>query len=224
MWFWLAPIAKLAYIKTMKFYGLLFILLSTSVFAEVYRWIDENGNTVYSDQPVDNAEQIVLPEASTYSPVVEPLEVSDDSDETAENVGSEDDEMPAAPNYQLQIASPQDDEAIRANDGNLTVNIQIRPPLSQQRGDVIQLRMDGRPYGQPSSGLSFNLTNMDRGTHTLSAVVMNASGEELSQSPTIKFHLQRNSILLNPRTQNNSQSVITGQGQTLPTNPANTSQ
>ncbi len=224
MWFWLAPIVKLAYIETMKFYGLLLILVSSSVFAEIYRWIDENGNTVYSDQPVDDAEQIDLPEASIYSPVVVPLEVSDDSSETAEDVGSEDDEMPAAPNYQLQIASPQDDEAIRANDGNMTVNIQIRPPLSQKRGDMIQLRMDGRPYGQPSSGLSFNLTNMDRGTHTLSAVVMNASGEALSQSATIKFHLQRNSILLNPRTQNNSQGIITGQGQTLPTNPANTSQ
>ncbi|MEX1201003.1 MAG: DUF4124 domain-containing protein [Methylophaga sp.] len=221
MWFWLAPIAKLAYIEIMKFYGLLLILLSSSVFAEVYRWIDENGNTVYSDQPVDNAEQIVLPEASTYSPVVVPLEVSDDSGETAEDVGSEDDEMPAAPNYQLQIASPQDDEAIRVNDGNLTVNIQIRPPLSQKRGDMIQLRMDGRPYGEPHTGLSFNLANVDRGTHTLSAVVMNASGEELSQSATIKFHLQRNTILLNPRTQNNPQGGLTGQRQILPARPAN---
>lgn len=210
MWFWLAPIAKLAYIETMKFYGLLLILLSSTVFAEVYRWTDENGNTVYSDQPEDNnAEQIVLPEASTYSPIVVPLEVSNENDKTAENAGSKNDEMPSAPNYQLQIASPQDDEAIRANDGNLTVNIQIRPPLSQKRGDMIQLRMDGRPYGEPITGLSFNLANVDRGTHTLSAVVMNASGEELSQSATIKFHLQRNTILLNPRTQNNPQGFIT---------------
>ena len=224
MWLWLAPMAKLAYIETMKFYGLLLILVSGTVFAEVYRWIDENGNTVYSDQPVGNAEQIVLPEASTYSPVVVPLATSDDSDEMAEEVGSEDDEMPPAPSYQLQIASPQDDEAIRVNNGNLTVNIQIRPPLSQKRGDMIQLRMNGLPYGEPRNGLSFNLANVDRGTHTLSAVVMNASGEQLAQSPSIKFHLQRNTILLNPRTQNNSQGLITGQGRALPTNPATTSQ
>ncbi len=205
----------------MKFYGLLLILLSGTGFAEVYRWIDENGNTVYSDQPVGNAEQIVLPEPSTYSPVVVPLAASE---EMTEDVSSEDDEMPAAPSYQLQIASPQDDEAIRVNNGNLTVNIQIRPPLSQKRGDMIQLRMDGQPYGEPRSSLSFNLANVDRGTHTLSAVVMNASGEQLAQSPSIKFHLQRNTILLNPRTQNNPQGIIPGQGQTLPTNPAITSQ
>lgn len=86
---------------------------------------------------------------------------------------------------------------------------------------MIQLRMDGRPYGQPSSGLSFNLANVDRGTHTLAAVVMNANGEELAQSATIKFHLQRNSILLNPRTRNNPQGVAPGQVQTLPARPAN---
>lgn len=220
MWFWLAPTYKLAYIKAMKYYLLMLTLLTSSAFAEVYRSVDENGNTVFSDQPTADAEQIQLPEVTTYSPVIVPVE---DSSENADGEGenSEDEDIPAAPNYQLQIASPQDDEAIRANDGNLTVNVQIRPALSQKRGDMIQLRMDGRPYGQPSAGLSFNLPNLDRGTHTLSAVVMNANGEELAQSASIKFHLQRNSILLNPRTRNNPQGGFTGQRQILPARPAN---
>lgn len=201
----------------MKYWTLLLVLLSLPALAGgVYRWVDENGNTVYSDQPADNAEQIELPEASVYSPVIVPVEDTAESD-AEEATASDEEEIPPAPGYQLQIASPQNDEAIRANDGNLTVNIQIRPALSQARGDKIQLRMDGRPYGQPSAGLSFNLPNLDRGTHTLSAVVMNANGEELAQSPTIKFHLQRNSILLNPRTQ----GALPGQGQILPARPAN---
>ncbi|MDT8310487.1 MAG: DUF4124 domain-containing protein [Methylophaga sp.] len=222
MGFWLAPALKLAYIKAMKYLTLLLILVSGTVSSEVYRWLDENGNTVYSDQPVENAEQIVLPEASIYSPVImPPLEETADDAEKAEDAAAEDDALAPAPNYQLQIASPQDDETLRVNNGNLTVNIQIRPALSQKRGDMIQLRMDGRPYGQPSAGLSFNLANVDRGTHTLSAVVMNARGEELAQSVTIKFHLQRNSILLNPRTRNNPPGVLPGQRQILPTRPAN---
>lgn len=222
MCFWLAPRCKLAYIEAMKYWTLVLILLSSAAFAEVYRWVDENGNTVYSDQPVDNAEQINLPEASTYSPVIVPIEEPADNDETSDEGVAESEDMPPAPDYQLQIASPQDDEALRVNDGNMTVNIQIRPALSQKRGDMIQLRMDGRPYGEPKAGLSFNLANVDRGTHTLSAVVMNANGEELAQSATIKFHLQRNSILLNPRTRDNPQGVLPGQGQVLPARPANT--
>ena len=219
MKYWLAPTAWLAYIKIMKYLCFLLMFFMLPVTAEVYRWVDENGNTVFSDQPSANAKQIELPEPSTYSPVVIPAETQADSEQTDADA---EEEMPAAPNYQLQIASPQDDEALRVNDGNLTVNIQIRPALSQQRGDMIQLRMDGRPYGQPRAGLSFNLANVDRGTHTLSAVVMNANGEELAQSATIKFHLQRNSILLNPRTRDNPQGALPGQGQILPARPANT--
>ncbi len=218
MWFWLAKGQKLAYIDTMKYWFLLLILTSATAFAEIYRWVDENGNTVYSDQPVDNAVQIDLPEPSVYTPVIEPQEVLSDPDDTIEETSAEN-EMPPAPDYQLQIVSPQDDEALRANDGDLTVNIQIQPALNQERGDMIQMRMDGRPYGEPKTGLSFNLTNVDRGTHTLSAVVMNANGEEIAQSPTIKFHLQRNSILLNPNTGNN-QGALPG-AQAFPTPPAN---
>ena len=144
-------------------------------------------------------EQIELPEPSSYSPVVVPIEDTTDKIEDS----NDDEAMLSPPDYQLQIVSPEDDKTIRANDGNLTVNIQIRPALSQKRGDMIQLRMDDRPYGLPNAGLSFNLANIDRGTHTLSAVVMNAKGEELAQSAVIKFHLQRNSVLLNPRTRIN---------------------
>lgn len=203
----------------MKYWSLLLIVLSGVAFAEVYRSVDESGITVFSDQPAGNAERIELPEASVYSPVIVPV------DELTENEAgeqaTEDDDMPPVPDYQLQIASPQDDESIRANDGNLTVNLQIRPVLNQKRGDMIQLRLDGRPYGEPRAGLSFNLPNLDRGTHTLSAVVMSANGEELAQSPTIKFHLQRNSILLNPRTRNNPQGGLLAPGQIQPARPAN---
>lgn len=221
MWLLLAPHSKLAYIYIMRWWLIFVFALSVPAIAEVYRSVDENGNTVFSDQPFGNAERIDLPEASTYSPVVVPVEESADDAEAAENTSSEDDNKLPAPDYQLQIASPQDDEAIRVNDGNLTVNIQIRPALSQKRGDLIQLRMDGRPYGEPRAGLSFNLPNLDRGTHTLSAVVMNANGEELAQSATIKFHLQRNSILLNPRTRNNPQGIAPGQPQIQSAPPAN---
>lgn len=203
----------------MKYWILLLILASGTAFAEVYRWIDENGNTVYSDQPVDNAVEIELPEVSTYTPVVVPDEELTEPADTIDD-GSTENEVPPAPDYQLQIASPQDDEAVRANAGDLTVNLQIRPALSQKRGDMIQLRMDGRPYGEPHSGLSFNLTNVDRGTHTLAAVVMNANGEVIAESPSIKFHLLRNTILLNPNDGNNP-GRLPGQGQILPPRPAN---
>ncbi|MCX4190100.1 DUF4124 domain-containing protein [Methylophaga sp. OBS3] len=189
----------LAYINFMKYWPLILLFTAITATAGVYRSVDENGNVVFTDQPAENAEKIVLPQASVYTPVDVPEEItSNEFDDQSEQLDGED--MPPAPSYALQIVSPQDDQAIRVNDGNLTVNIQIQPALNQQRGDLIQLQMDGLPYGDPRPSLSFGLPNVDRGTHTLSAVVMNINGEVLANSPEIKFHLQRNSILLNPRT------------------------
>ncbi|AFJ01756.1 hypothetical protein Q7C_584 [Methylophaga frappieri] len=190
----------LAYIVGMKkIIALLLCFLPVVITAEVYRWVDENGNTVFSDQPVENAEPVDLPEASTYSPVDLP-DIDPDSDETDSDLTEE--EATAVPDYEIGVVSPQDDETMRINNGNLTVNIEIRPALSSDRQDKIQLNLDGRPHGEPLPQLSFSLENLDRGTHTLSASVINQNGEVIAESPQIKFHLQRNSILLNPNTRN----------------------
>ena len=66
--------------------------LGTAVAAEdIYRWVDDNGNQVYSDQPgenAENAEKVELQQPMTYSPVQIP-EVTDsasaEEQETADN-------------------------------------------------------------------------------------------------------------------------------------------
>jgi hypothetical protein len=163
--------------------------------ADVYRSYDESGNVVFSDQPSANAEKINVEAAYTYTPVEVPLLEAIAEEDV---LNEEEETMPAAPDYQVTIISPQDDEAIRANDGFVTINVQVRPPLSSRRGDQIQLQRDGLPYGPPQSQLSFVLPNMDRGTHNFAAVILNASGDELAASPVRKFHVLRTSIITNP--------------------------
>ena len=178
----------------MKLILVMLLGLGTAVAAEdIYRWVDDNGNQVYSDQPgenAENAEKVELQQPMTYSPVQIP-EVTDsasaEEQETADNTE-------AAPNYKVSIVAPEDDAGIRVNNGNVTVNLQVVPTLNPERGDLIQLFLDGLPSGMPMPQLSFILENLDRGTHTVSANVLNASGEILAQSETITFHLQRTSL------------------------------
>ena len=173
----------------MKLILVMLLGLGTAVAAEdIYRWVDDNGNQVYSDQPgenAENAEKVELQQPMTYSPVQIP-EVTDsasaEEQETADNTE-------AAPNYKVSIVAPEDDAGIRVNNGNVTVNLQVVPALNPERGDLIQLFLDGLPSGMPMPQLSFILENLDRGTHTVSANVLNASGEILAQSETITFHL-----------------------------------
>jgi len=100
------------------------------------------------------------------------------------------------------------------------VNLQLQPAFVPERGDKIQLYLDGLPAGVPMPQLSFMLENLDRGTHKLSAVVLNASGEVIAQSETTTFHLQRTSLLQPGRQQNN---LPGGGAPTIPGIPTNPS-
>jgi len=191
--------------------------LGTAVAADIYRWVDDNGNEVYSDEPVENAEKIELQESMTYSPVQIPV-VTDSATTSVEQEIS--DESEVNPNYKLTIVAPEDDAGIRINNGNVTVNLQVQPALVPERGDLIQLYLDGLPAGTPMPQLSFMLENLDRGTHKLSAVVLNASGEVIAQSETTSFHLQRTSLLQPGRQQNNQPGAGAPSIPAIPTNPS----
>ncbi|MDO8828147.1 DUF4124 domain-containing protein [Methylophaga sp.] len=197
----------------MKFIIFMLVGLGTAVAGDIYRWIDENGNEVYSDQPTENAEKIELRHSMIYTPVEIPGSNESITEASQEDTGQSE----PVPNYQLSIVSPEDDAGIRVNNGNVLVNLQLLPALVPERGDKIQLYLDGLPAGIPMPQLSFLLENLDRGTHQLSAVVLNASGEVLAQSTTTTFHLQRSSLLQPGREQNNQPAPG---APTIPANPS----
>lgn len=158
--------------------------------AQIYSWTDERGNKVFSDQPREGAQEVdVRPpnRLSTPAPVAQPASTRS---QTPQNSG---------PAYQaLSITSPAHDEAVRNNEGQLTINASIDPPLG--RGHLLRLEMDGQRVGVPVPGnlqstASFQLNNIDRGSHQFSVVVVSAQGDEVQRSAPVTVHLQRTSAL-----------------------------
>lgn len=180
----------LPYIPSMNTILLMVLGLGLANASDIYHWVDQNGNPVFSDQPTEDAKKIGLQQPMTYAPIPVP-------ELTGQSMGEEqqtEEVADAAPEYQLSIVSPENDAEIRANNGEVVVNLQIQPALIAERGDLIQLYLDDLPAGMPQSQLSFMLENIDRGTHKLAAFVLNASGEVIAQSEPVSFHLLRSSI------------------------------
>jgi hypothetical protein len=180
----------------MKISLLLLCMLVFPAQAEIYRWVDDNGNVIFSDEPPHpQAETIELPASTTYTPAVEPM--LDDA------VGEKPDSEPDAdeamvPDYQLRIISPANDESVWVNNGNVTVSMIVEPALDEVRGDKILLQLDGEAVGAPQALTSFQLNNLSRGTYSLSAAVVDNNGEVLSGSEPVVFHLHRASVRNNP--------------------------
>lgn len=183
-------------LQIMRHTWLILFLFILPAQAEIYRWVDENGNVVFSDESHPSAETIDLPDSTTYTPPEEEsepdiLKLSPDEDDIAESGD-------AVPAYQLRIIAPAHDESIWVNNGNVTVSLLVEPQLDAERGDRIRLELDGTPVGDPQSGTSFQLNNISRGSHNVTAYVVDEAGGTLTSSDTITFHLHRASIQNNP--------------------------
>lgn len=168
---------------------LLSAILSTASLAGVYRWVDNNGNVIYGDNPPKNtpATPVELPALT----VADPLPAQ--SPPTAKS------ETPALPEEEkttyseFKITSPTAEEGLRANDGTITVTLGIKPEL--KLGDGVVLYLDGK---QVASGkqLNFELKELDRGEHTVFAVLNDARGNIIQNTETVKFNVLRTSVLL----------------------------
>ncbi|RME35379.1 MAG: DUF4124 domain-containing protein [Gammaproteobacteria bacterium] len=148
--------------------------------AEVYRWVDEQGNVIYSDTPHPGAEVIENLDPQT----IESLRLkSPKKKRPVEKL---------APEYELlRIASPANDSAVRANNGNITVEVEVRPPLMVELGHRLTLYLDGKPVIEGENKTTLELQNLPRGSHTLQVAITDRKGNVFKKSELIVFHLLR---------------------------------
>ena len=169
--------------KTRKGFGFLSLMLFAGMpaHAEIYKWIDSSGGVHYSDIPHQGAELMVIPGIQSFTPP--PAETKPDESQT---VGSAE----AAKVYKsLAIVQPANQATIRNNQGYVLINVAIEPAL--QDGDLLQIIFDGNPFGKPQANLSFALSNINRGTHTLAVQVLDKHGNVILKSKPIKFFMHR---------------------------------
>jgi hypothetical protein len=150
--------------------------------AQIYKYTDSNGNTVFTNQPPEGkaAESIQLQPTNTV--------------ERQETSTAEPPRQPAAkqPVYRrLALINLPSEEALRANNGTFTVDVDIEPRL--RPGHTLRLLLDDRPHGEPSTVPRLQVTNADRGDHSLAVEVLNGDRHILQSEPRT-FTVQRISL------------------------------
>jgi hypothetical protein len=163
--------------KMSKFCLAILLFITHPLFAQIYKWIDSNQSTHYSDKPHSGAKIVKLPPIQLYSP----------SGAAAQDKNNNSHLNPAY--TLLEIIQPVDGETIRSNDGDLPVLLQLQPMIA--KGHKIELIFDGKVVGNPQKQLVFNLSAIERGTHTLSAQLVNNTKEIVIKSKTIVIYVHR---------------------------------
>lgn len=160
------------------------ISVSGLVGADVYKWVDEQGNYVFSDQPRPGAEKVDLPEPMTYTPA--PVKSKPAGTGKVES---------GVRYTRLEVAEPQPDATVRDNEGRVPVSVSLEPTLDTAAGHRIAITIDGVAQENRSDSPNFSLVNLERGTHTLQVSVVDGNGTTLIESEPVTFHLHRHSAL-----------------------------
>jgi hypothetical protein len=166
-------------------------LLAAPAFASqaVWKWVDERGVTHYADRPVPGAQRVEIATGSRADPV-QPSSYSSASSPAP---------SPAAPSgYQdFEIAQPANQDTVVNTGGAVDVQIRLEPPLAP--GHSIVLYMDGRLVEDfPSNATQHTLQEVPRGEHALIAVIQDATGKRLEETPPVKFFVRQTSIAQPP--------------------------
>jgi len=171
--------------------GLLLTLLFLFVMpaTAAYKWIAPDGSVTFSDHPPHpDAEKVPLSDTQTFipAPIAPP--------KPSVKPNAEIEEIEETTSYSsVTITQPAHDESIRDNTGNITVTVAIDPKLRIKRGHKVTIELDGAVVATTTSGQA-TLSNVDRGSHTLRATIVDRDGKALSSSSANTFHLHRASI------------------------------
>lgn len=159
----------------------LLCVLAMPAVAQIYKYTDERGNTVFTNQPPEGqkTETIVLPPTNTTEAVKPSASTTTPGTPQATE---------AAPYQTLEIVNMPTEEALRANNGTFTVEVRVRPSLRPQH--MLRLLLDGKPYGPPAKSARMVITSADRGEHSLAVEVVDGN-QRVQQSPTVTFTVQR---------------------------------
>lgn len=181
-------------------------MLATSSHAAIYVNQTQNGGIEYTDTPSEQSAKVDVPEVNTITSVqpATPTQTASPKGSggaataaTSKGDNSSTEQVSTASTYKtFEITSPKNQETIQ-NQPVISVAFNVDPVMLP--GDKIQVMLDGSPVGTPNATIYQEVSNIARGTHTLSAAIINKNGETIKQSTSVTIFVHRNSINTSPQ-------------------------
>lgn len=170
------------------------ILSPGIIMAAIFSWTDPSGNLIYGDTPPlgVTAKELNPPKLTVLEGFAERYESSSKGTKAKESSGKQLSKKSAASVYKaLNVIAPKQGQAIRANDGDVSIALSIAPKL--RVGDKIVFNLDGQEVKQGTTKI-VTLTNLDRGTHVLTVSIIDRSSNNLITSDKVEFSVLRATV------------------------------
>jgi hypothetical protein len=153
---------------------------------QMWTWKDANGVVHYSDTPGPGAVKVdinVSPGQPAAAPPVPGTKPGSPAPPAAE----------ATVYTSLAIVQPANEASYF--DADAVVDVQINSDPSLAEGDSLYLYLDGKRVGNSGDAQSYSLPNVERGAHSLNAVIFDAQGKEKIRSQPVVFFMKQHTII-----------------------------
>ncbi|MDP2226989.1 MAG: DUF4124 domain-containing protein [Moraxellaceae bacterium] len=154
--------------------------------AQIYKYVDASGNLVLTDTPREGAVPVQT------SPIMT-MPFPKGSSPPSSSAGDPTPARQQALAYTVLLSSPPADTSYRRGEDAVPVAVTVSPSLAD--GHRLEVLLDGKVISN-GGGTSIALDeNIDRGTHTLVARVVDSAGKVLASSAAVSFTVQQSSLL-----------------------------
>jgi hypothetical protein len=160
------------------------VLAAGAAQATTYVRVEADGTKTYSDRPLAGGHPVEVQPAQTYSSP--PASTSSSSARSREQAAMDE---AASFHYECSL-TPRSDETF-TNPESVSVALELTPAL--RSGDALTITLDGVALTGGNDQTAFSVPQPDRGSHTVTAHVVDRSGRTLCDASTT-FHVMRPSI------------------------------
>jgi hypothetical protein len=150
--------------------------------AQIYQTIDDDGNVVFTDKPPKGQE--------TKEVKLAPTNTTPAPNSATTRPSSKKDKSSGEPTkYEIRISSPSNETHIPPGQRDVAVSLSLSPGLHKDH--QLQLYINGSPSGAAFSGTAGTLKEVYRGTHAITAAVLDKKGKTISTSEPVTIYVQR---------------------------------
>ncbi|WP_295435106.1 DUF4124 domain-containing protein [uncultured Thiodictyon sp.] len=150
--------------------------MSIGASAQVFKWVDADGRTQFSDrrEPDSQAIGLKLPKPAAADSTVSPPGAA----------------PKPGPYSAFEILSPETNKTLRQPEDTVAVSLLLDPPLME--GHKIELVLDDVAIPvEKSAGTQLNLQGLNFGSHRAYAQIRDPQGAVIAGTSIVIFHLRK---------------------------------
>ncbi|AWF83076.1 hypothetical protein BTJ40_20875 [Microbulbifer sp. A4B17] len=161
-------------------------LVAFVAFAEsgaIYKIVGPDGQVTFSDTPPPNGSS----EEVELAPInIQPIALPRQLPSKKLSPNTEDRSSEAV---SIQIVSPINEATIPPGQTLIALEVQVTPAYPE--GSSFYAIIDGQRWQGSAYGNALDISALERGTHTLQAVLVGANGQVMAQSKVVTIYVKR---------------------------------